>query len=260
MKSSLPSFLAYLLKEAAATSVLSSRWSDLWRHSPKLRFDTNTTAGVVDSVLESHKALSLNRFSISCHVDKSAHSRVAKWLDFVFSRQVETLKLDLLCDQPFDRLEFSELLRESRVSMLFFRSLKRLCLEHLKLSGEDVGIFLSNCPSLTHLTINSANFTSDVEIRGTGDLGLRYLDLLYCWSGNSIKINAPNLVYVLVDQQYGKLVFENVPKLERLRFRIENPFYVKRHFARVTSCFISKLQTLTLTLYNPKVRLQKCGL
>ncbi|KAG6406913.1 hypothetical protein SASPL_134530 [Salvia splendens] len=92
-----------------STSLLSSRWMDLWKHTAYLEFfdtddlyrirsdtehdswDVGTCKHVkmVNSVLESHQGLFLKHFRLNFYVNKSAQSAVTKWLAFVWSRQVE---------------------------------------------------------------------------------------------------------------------------------------------------------------------------
>ncbi|KAL6549530.1 UDP-glycosyltransferase [Orobanche hederae] len=180
------SFLQF--KTAVSTSVLCSRWPNSWKYTTDLDFNSYriklgklaTKEGememcamhkrgiwdverceyiqLVNSVISSHKAPSLKRFSISFYVDQSAKCIVAKWLQFAFSRGVEILVLDFKCIAGHHKVSLEESLRESGLcsspqTLILFKSLKRLCLRDVKVSGEAVKIFLRNCPLLELLTI-----------------------------------------------------------------------------------------------------------
>lgn len=124
------SFLS--VKEAAATGILSPRWSNLWKQTHILNFSSkilnlNNSSNVqgsswdaerckyiklVNSVLQSHKALILKRFKISFYVNKSAQSHVDKWLELLLSRRVKSADLNFKCWEERDKVVvFEEFLR-----------------------------------------------------------------------------------------------------------------------------------------------------
>ncbi|KAK6120286.1 hypothetical protein DH2020_045977 [Rehmannia glutinosa] len=114
------SFLS--LKETARTSVLSSRWINLWKHTSSLNFDADSTLNKiaqseepkerrelleeergkytewVNHVLQSHEAPTLREFRICFDLDVSSQNAITKWLEFAFARKVQRLELDLLDD------------------------------------------------------------------------------------------------------------------------------------------------------------------
>lgn len=208
----------------------------------------------VNSGIQVHKANPLKKLRIRLYVNKSAHFQVTKWLEFALSRQVEDLELDFqygYTDCSY-MVVLEESLREMRMSS--FRSIKRLCLQFMKVSGEDISLFLRNCPLLRELIVISSVLTSDVDVDVCA-VALEVLDIRWCHGKKSIKVCAPNLTSVAVDARSGeKLVLENIPKVVEAAFIMRRLGFGAQHFARALSSFISQLQTLTLTLHYPKVR------
>ncbi|XP_047943232.1 F-box/LRR-repeat protein At3g26922-like [Salvia hispanica] len=251
------------LRDAVSTGLLSSRWLDLWKHTNHLDFfdtddlyreksdtehdlwDVGTCKHVkmVNSVLESHQAPFLEEFRLHFYVNKSAQSAVAKWLRFVWSRQVESLDLNFRCDKENDLVVLEDLLGEMKP----MKYLQNLSLMMMKLRGEDVSLFLKNCPLLRKLRIIQSYLTSDVHI-SVATPALEDLQIALCVFSESVIINisAPNLSIVCVDARPGQLRFKNVPRLADTSFIIEGPSYTMHHFTSTLSCLTSQLHKLTL--------------
>ncbi|KAG6408796.1 hypothetical protein SASPL_131819 [Salvia splendens] len=112
----------------------------------------------------------------------------------------------------------------------------------MKVSGEDISLFLRNCPLLRKLTVISSNLTSDVHVCGQ-TLMLEYLQLHHCVLSSEsslINISAPHLSEVKIGASPGQLWFKNVPKLVVATFL--------HHFAFQVSCITSQLHKLTLSV------------
>lgn len=156
------------LKEAAAsTSLVSRRFSHLWRYSPNLIFrfrfsvlhdNVANHINRANLALKLHRALSLQQFLIHFHVDRPNQHHLAKWLQYAFSRRVERLELNL-CDPGIVYgkgdcvvLDQDMFIGSSSSSSCRFKSLKVLCVRFCEVSG-DIGFFLRNCQSLERLVI-----------------------------------------------------------------------------------------------------------
>ncbi|KAL6509824.1 hypothetical protein OROGR_022312 [Orobanche gracilis] len=243
------SFLQF--KTAVSTSVLRSRWPNSWKHTTDLDFNSYRIKlgrcatremqmemrmmqkrglwdaerceyiQLVNSVISSHKAPSLKRFAISFYVDQSAKCIVAKWLQFAFSKGVEILVLDFKCTAAHYKVSLEESLRESGLcsspqTLILFKSLKRLCLRHVKVSGEAVKIFLRNCPFLELLTI-FLSLLSRIEVCGA-TLMLKHLEVCASDACKSLRVSAPNLTRLKLTGEVGRLFLESVPKLVDVEF------------------------------------------
>ncbi|XP_047977145.1 uncharacterized protein LOC125219263 [Salvia hispanica] len=129
--------------------------------------------------------------------------------------------------------------------------LQNLSLIMMKVSGEDISLFLKNCPFLRKLRISQSVLTGDVHIsEATPALeDLRIAGCVYLKSA-IVNISAPNLSIVCVDARPGHaLRFKNVPRVVEALFNIEGPEYTMQHFTSTLSCLTSQLHKLTL--YGP---------
>ncbi|GER45568.1 F-box/RNI-like superfamily protein [Striga asiatica] len=159
------------LKEVGRTSVLSSRWRNLWSYTSYLNFDDYSSMEKiiqdpnfrsverekyvrwVDSVLQSHRGFSLKELRICFSLIQSPS--VTKWLEFAFERNIEKLELDLSDGEdahgPDKTYVFpQELLREN--SRIFnYKTIKVLSLNCVNVSGEAIEFLLRYCPLLEQL-------------------------------------------------------------------------------------------------------------
>ncbi|GER36910.1 F-box/RNI-like superfamily protein, partial [Striga asiatica] len=163
------------LKEAGRTSVLSSRWRNLWSYILHLNFDDRSSMEKiiedpnfrsverekyvkwVDSVLQSHRGSTVKELRICFSLVKSATKSVTKWLEFAFERHTEKLELNLSdgdCSHvPDERYVFPQELCRSdgpyKSSRLFnCKSIKMLSLGCINISGETIEFLLRGCPLL----------------------------------------------------------------------------------------------------------------
>ncbi|KAL7136790.1 hypothetical protein ABFS83_10G054200 [Erythranthe nasuta] len=271
------SFLS--LKEAARSSVLSSRWMNLWKHTPSLDFDAQ---GVLDkipkhcksekrkfvkwvnSVVRTHKSPALKEFKIRFPLKKSSRKSITRWLEFAFSRRVQRLELDF--DNYHNLYEFpQEFLLDGSMQppsdsvridqpprMLFdFKSLKALSLKSVRVSDGAIEFFLHNCPLLEQLIVHESIKLSRLEICGSS-LKLKHLEIASCRRLKSLKVSAPRLTALNITRSKG-LLLENVPLLVNACVSCGDASISIENVFSVLSCCVSQLQTLSLDLSNIEI-------
>ncbi|KAL7143169.1 hypothetical protein ABFS83_08G172800 [Erythranthe nasuta] len=262
------------LKESARTSVLSSRWINLWKHTPSLDFDDAQTSidklykqpnlrkserrkymKWVDSVCRSHKSPTLNEFKIRFPINQSTRNAksIARWLRFALSRRVRRFELDvddLYCSSS-KKCCFPNKLLNPR-TLVDFGFLKELSLNNVDVSDGTIEFFLNNCPLLERLIVRFSNQMSRLEICGSS-LVLKHLEIEFCSGLESLKVSVPSLTSLSVTSLNG-LSLENVPMLVDLSVRVvDDNTSLYRLFHQLLSRCISQLQTLHVSLSNVEV-------
>ncbi|KAL8039192.1 hypothetical protein ABFX02_10G018750 [Erythranthe guttata] len=264
--------------KAARTSVLSSRWTNLWKHTPSLDFDTDQSlldrfyyedellesekrkyVKWVNSVIKSHESRTLKEFRIRFHLDRSSRKTITRWLQFAFSRQVERLELDIQnysCSTKYycftEKLLTlkSGCIHDDPRRMLFKSSLKALVFKSVLLNDGAIDLILHNCPLLEQLIVHGSREISKLEVCGSY-LKLKHLEIAGCPLLKSLKVSAPRLTTLIVLLNFKRLLLENVPMLVNVSVICHSDCVsIKRIFDVVLSCCISQLQTLCLGLYN----------
>ncbi|GFQ03500.1 putative F-box/LRR-repeat protein at5g02700, partial [Phtheirospermum japonicum] len=245
------------LKEAARTSVLSTRWINLWKHTSCLDFEAESSLSErrkyvrwVNSVIRSYEGGStLKHFRICFDLDRCSQKVITKWLEFAFARQVERLRLELLEYGDFEKVP-SEVYAFPKHLLLVnnFKSLKALCLKSVDVTDEAIHFFIRNCQFLEQLIVHGALNITNLEVCGSS-LGLKHLEISYCFRLKSVKVSAPNLTSLKVTTVQG-LFLENVPMLVDV-FVACGELYANKLAPALLSC-IQQLEILTLWLNFPK--------
>ncbi|GFP96359.1 F-box/LRR-repeat protein at3g03360 [Phtheirospermum japonicum] len=262
------------LKEAARTSILSSRWVNLWKHTLHLNFDAHSALDKitkhhgetqiltverrkyinwVNKVLLFHKGLALKEVRICFDLDNSSAKRaINHWLQFVFERRVERLELDLSVDGDWGRslkvCTFPIKKFMHHQARFDFRSHKALCLKSVDVTDQDVDFFLRSCPLLEHLVVHDALKISNLNICGA--LALKHLELCYCLHVKSIKVSATKLTSLKVTSVEA-LLLENVPKLVEVYVCCGREDVYVQNLVPALYCYLSQLEILTLELRIP---------
>ncbi|KAL7111187.1 hypothetical protein ACP275_05G072500 [Erythranthe tilingii] len=229
------------LKEAVCTSVLSSRWHNLWKQIYRLNFDPHsslqkgTQQGFesckekrekyvkwVNCVLRKHKAAILKDFIIRLRLSKTFQKDVTRWIKFAIVRHVQRLELDLTTDDS-SLINCSlpqELLTRNTSSEidLKFKSLKVLSLKSVDVTEEDIKFFQSKCPMLEELVVDRSLKLLNVEACGGPSLVLKHLELTRCYNLKSVKVSAPNLTLLSIHSGHSclKSVKISAPNLTSL--------------------------------------------
>ncbi|KAL9153012.1 hypothetical protein ABFS82_10G020800 [Erythranthe guttata] len=271
----LVNILSYLsMKEAARTTVLSSRWMNLWKHTTSsldFRAD-NALARIrenydlcseerrkyeewVDRVIRSHKSVTLKEFSVCFDLGLSSQESITRWIEFAFTRHVQKLDLDFSVKvknktSPRTHYTLPEEFLTRRTSggnsCIDFKSLKELSLKCVNLTGQAIEFFLHNCPFLEKLVVHYTNKISNLEVCGPS-LVLKHLELMHCNYLESVKVSAPNLIS-LIGPNIDVLLLENVPMLKEVYINCMHYNDSVEKLLPTYSCCVSQLEILTLQL------------
>ncbi|KAL8053399.1 hypothetical protein ABFX02_05G068300 [Erythranthe guttata] len=242
------------LKEAVCTSVLSSRWHNLWKHTYSLNFDPHDSLQKeekyvkwVNSVIRKHKAAILKDFVIRLRLSRTFQKDVNRWINFAIVRHVQRLELDLTTDN-WSLINCSlpqELLTQNTSSESDFKFLKVLCLKSVDVTEQDIKFLLSNCPLLEELVVDRSLKLLNIEACGSPILALKHLKLTRCTNLKSVMVSAPNLTSLTL-QKVENLLLENVPMLVEVSV-CHVYFQVSlKDMLSAFSCYVFQLEILTL--------------
>ncbi|KAL7095438.1 hypothetical protein ACP275_10G023900 [Erythranthe tilingii] len=268
------------VKEAASTSILCSRWINLWKHTNSLDFDGDAalykTARLkkelqfnemrkyvrwVDSIIQSHKSHTIQKLRIQFFLTKKDADTLTKWFEYAFSRQVPSLEIDL---SPPNFIYFGNpnlnyvFPQEFTTSATCFdlKHLKALSLKFVTVTREAIEFFLNNCPFLEKFIVHHTKSMSKLEICGSS-LALKHLELCYFFGLDSVRISAPNLTSLTI-RVFSELILENVPMLDELRVGCGYSDFSVKKLLPAYSAYISQLKSLTLFLNNLKGSTDLC--
>ncbi|TYG47566.1 hypothetical protein ES288_D11G349400v1 [Gossypium darwinii] len=215
------------LKQAVATSILSSRWRYLWTSLHTLNFryedilhrnddDTDNEWGckiyeadymerfmqVVNQVLRSHKAPKLHEFGIHYQLDASRGDLIDIWVAFAIAFKVSKLELNFSTNQvPIWRNE-PYLVQLNRVFSVCapplnvdngFECLRELILKSVDLTDEQFETILSSCTFLEFLHVLYSSRLVNVK-HAVPHMKLKSLEMYRCFQLKKLEIFAPNLV------------------------------------------------------------------
>ncbi|KAL8039137.1 hypothetical protein ABFX02_10G015400 [Erythranthe guttata] len=213
------------VKESARTSVLSSRWINLWKHTPSLNLNAPFTpfevrdvekcnfVRWVNCVIRSHRAPTLKEFVVRFTLDRENRHAITRWLEFAFSRRVEKLEFDFYGYHDasyYYRFPEKFLTLKGPLSNNF-KSIKVLSFKCLNVTDEDIDFFLRNCPLLEQLIVHGSEKISKLEICGSS-LRLKHLDMHCCYNMKSLEISVPSITSLAVPI-LERLLIKNVPML-----------------------------------------------
>ncbi|ONI09037.1 hypothetical protein PRUPE_5G213700 [Prunus persica] len=261
------------LKEAVATSVLSSKWRYVWTSCLVLDFDFEKNmkplthcshyqdqdfedkecwryVNWVDSVVKMHTGPTIEKFRVCFPLDLSFTPFIDRWVQFALKKWVQDLVLDFSA-QSHKLLHLGNGFSKAS-GFSKFRALKNLSLNSIGVTRGDIGFVLSTCPCLEKLKVSNCRNLTSVTIVGS-HFALKLKSLaIECWhSMDSIEILDANIVSFSYSGNPLKLVLSNVPLLVVVsiseRDNILTDDYRGLIFNQLSGC-LSQLHTLGLDL------------
>lgn len=202
-------------KEAAKTSVLSSKWRSMWMIFPKLRFNGVAMLGHnryqgeectwkfidnVNTALQKLRGNVVEELDVKFELNSMLVDHLNNWVSFAVSSKTKKLAFDLVPDKlwerddryrfPFELLDSESISRLQHIQLSFvslkppsqfrgFPNLTKLDLHYLDVSTNDLQGLLSNCCNLEWLSIARCHLHD--ELRVDRPLSrLLHLQVLHC--------------------------------------------------------------------------------
>ncbi|XP_071710731.1 putative FBD-associated F-box protein At1g61330 [Rutidosis leptorrhynchoides] len=251
------------IKEAATTSILSTRWRLMWRGLIKLNFHGNQTFDVlydmfcddfsecdkyinqVNSVIQSYNHPMIEDFRILYPLNNQRRSVVDQWLQFAVNKKVEFLELDL--SPGYSNYDFP--LRLSEMELV---SLKKLILKKVKVSDTILVNLVSNSPNLETLSILDPLDLRNIHVGGQA-LKLKHFEILETcgYFIRSIYLSDFDLESFTYSGGEIRLRFSHLPKLNKVDLGQICWWPVDKVFEIVSTC-ASSLQSLSIAVYPDK--------
>ncbi|CAH9106061.1 unnamed protein product [Cuscuta europaea] len=253
------------LREAIATSILSARWRHLYHHTARLDFPSFSDTlpfhqvlhqeidkrfldyiKMINRTLDSYKGNHVKEFKI--HMYSFEGANIEKWLDFVLSRGVESIRLHI------DHVIFNSLQITNLFGMKCGTSLtcglKEISLSNVQVSDGEVQLLLANFPLLETLSITGSDMFRNLLIVGHSGMKLKRIDISYAVRMKSIEIhgmtNLVSLTYITCKPAILRL--SDVPKLTDVTIALCRHCTLSSIFHEVPSCVLSQLLQLHIFL------------
>ncbi|CAH8271892.1 unnamed protein product [Arabidopsis lyrata] len=223
-------------KNVVSTSILSTRWRNLWLSNPLFDIDIddfddfNDFVSFASGFLDFHKDSCLHKFKIFGKRKDVSMCTIMWWLHNAVKRKIRHLDVECYLEQTIDMVPLSLYLSETLVSLRVkclvlvcfeFVSLPNLKVMHLEeiiySDGDDddddtLENFISSCPVLEDLTVVRIVDETDVKVLRVRSQSLNSLKIVvdctkeWCIGANGdwkVFIDAPRLAYLSLTDTYS---------------------------------------------------------
>lgn len=216
------------MRDAARAACLSRAFLHSWRCHPNLTLDWQTLCSKskggggnfsrkIDSIIRNHSGIGLKRLELDIFDDDRTLPYIDSWLQFAVTPGIEELTLglykrynfpcSLLSDGVRNSIRYLELRRSAFRPMAELGPLRSLTTLHLcsvRITGDEVGCFLSNSPALEQLKLYDCKEIIFLKIPCMLQR-LRCLSVFSCWMLQLIECKAPNLSNIYASGENIKL-------------------------------------------------------
>ncbi|KAG2581057.1 uncharacterized protein LOC120711149 isoform X1 [Panicum virgatum] len=250
---------------AARAACLSHTFLSSWRCYPKLILNWHTLCskardgnlrGRIDNILRNHSGIGLKILRLRLHSPSICFPYIDNWLQVAVTPGIEELTLCLHKKYKFPCSLLSDGVRSSIQSLQLdscvfhpmlelgpLRSLTRLILRDVCITGEELECLLSNSLALEHLDLCTCKEIVFLKIP-SALLQLSYLRVCGCWDLQVIENKAPSLSTFTLVGQVSKLSLGEASQMMKV-LSLQYPNVVCYARAKLPS-IMPNLETLVL--------------
>lgn len=259
-------------KEATATSILSRQWRYSWTFTRKLDFNGGKALyrllnivkwrdnwkleldrerinymRWVNDVIALCDDSSIEDFKVHFNLDKTHETCIDEWVRYAVSRNVETLELNLTTTGGGGSRRYDECYTfpYNLLGQFELKKLRRICMNHVNVSGEAMEFFLQNCPLLEELSVSESGHLLGLKITGPFP-SFKRLEIELCRHIKSVEIRDVDLVYLKYIGERIDFVVANAPQLVNMHIG----GWLTRHMEDVLSMFSTYLPQLEVFTLN----------